>query len=222
MIKWITFHLSNTQSLGWHFILRTKQFSWVQLPGRQRTKAGRLLPGKGQVRLLHRVRITDQHFGPVHLALTRVPTQGTPDPWILVSDQPTTPATFDHYARRFAIEESFLDDKSAAFDIEQSHLRNAAALSRLLLILATATLYLVSTGTAVVSLRRRTWVDSHRQRGLSYLKLGWRYLKRALALGDQLLTQPWLDAEPDPAPSSSTRRQDYAPTRVLATFFSSA
>ena len=210
------------QSLGWHFILRTKQSFWVQLPGRQRTKAGRLLPGKGQVRLLHRVRITDQHFGPVHLALTRVPTQGTPDPWILVSDQPTTPATFDHYARRFAIEESFLDDKSAAFDIEQSHLRNAAALSRLLLILATATLYLVSTGTAVVSLHRRTWVDSHRQRGLSYLKLGWRYLKRALALGDQLLTQPWLDAEPDPAPSSSTRRQDYAPTRVLATFFSSA
>ena len=120
------------------------------------------------------------------------------------------------------IEESFLDDKSAAFDIEQSHLRNAAALSRLLLILATATLYLVSTGTAVVSLRRRTWVDSHRQRGLSYLKLGWRYLKRALALGDQLLTQPWLEAAPDPAPLPSTRRQDYAPTRVLATFFSSA
>ena len=49
------------------------------------------------------------------------------------------------------------------------------ALACLGLILATATLYLVSTGTAIVSLGLRQLVDTHWQRGLSYFQIGWRY-----------------------------------------------
>jgi hypothetical protein len=48
-----------------------------------------------------------------------------------------------------------LDDKSAGFDLESSEIRDANALSRLCLILAVATFYLVSTGTAVVEMGRR-------------------------------------------------------------------
>ncbi len=50
--------------------------------------------------------------------------------------------------------------------------RIADALTRLGLILATATLYLVSTGTAIVSLGLRHLVDTHWQRGLSYFQIG--------------------------------------------------
>lgn len=43
---------------------------------------------------------------------------------------------------RFDIEENFLDDKSAGFQLESSEIRSADALARLCLILATAILFL--------------------------------------------------------------------------------
>jgi hypothetical protein len=69
--------------------------------------------------------------------------------------------TFDEYGLRFDLEENFLDDKSAGFQLEAGEIRDADALVRLGLILATATLYLVSTGTAIVSLGLRHAVDTH-------------------------------------------------------------
>ncbi|MEZ4620290.1 MAG: hypothetical protein R2867_32940 [Caldilineaceae bacterium] len=71
--------------------------------------------------------------------------------WALVSDFANHLETFETYALRFDIEESFLDDKSGGFQLEASKIDDADALFRLLLILATATLYLVSTGTAIVA-----------------------------------------------------------------------
>ncbi len=65
-----------------------------------------------------------------------------------------------------------------------------ATLSRLCLILAVATFYLVSTGTAIVAMGRRRIVDTHWYRGLSYLQIGWRWVRHALAHGERL---PGLD-----------------------------
>ena len=93
-------------------------------------------------------------------------------------------------------------------------IREAEALTRLGLILATATLYLVSTGVSVVTLGLRRVVDTHWQRGLSYFQLGWRWLDHALAQARFLLRFPWLDPEPDPAPVSASKTQDARP-RVM-------
>ena len=84
--------------------------------------------------------------------------------------------TFEEYGLRFDIEENFLDDKSNGFQLESSQIRDPAALTRLCLVLAVATLFLVSQGTQVVE---KVWVDPHWFRGLSYLKIGWRWVKQA-------------------------------------------
>lgn len=81
------------------------------------------------------------------------------------------------------------------------------ALSRLCLLLATATIYLVSTGTAIVEMEKRHLVDAHWERGLSYLQIGWRWVKRALHLGARLLDRIWLSSEPDPEPAMASRKQ---------------
>ena len=86
-------------------------------------------------------------------------------------------------------------------------MRTAQALERLLLVLATATLYLVCTGTAIVAMQRRHLVDTHWHRGLSYLQIGWRYLAKALASFLPLLHFYWLEADPDPEPVFASKNQ---------------
>ena len=83
------------------------------------------------------------------------------------------------------------------------------------LILATATLYLVSTGTAVVTLGLRTRVDTHWQRGLSYFQIGWRWIHHALAHSNGLLRFFWLEQRPDPCPAHASKRQAATPIAAL-------
>jgi hypothetical protein len=156
---------------------------------------------------LHKVWLTDRLFGPVHLALAHAQTRSGYEEWAIVSDDPTDLHTFDEYGLRFDLEENFLDDKSAEFQLESGEIRDADALSRLALILATATLYLVSTGTAVVTLGLRTRIDTHWQRGLSYFQIGWRWIRYALAHQKYLLPFFWFDPEPDPYPALASKRQ---------------
>lgn len=197
--------------LGWHFVFRLKTSHWVYRPFKGRCKVARLMPPKGKIHLCPTVQITERRFGPVHLALGHMRTPNGYEQWALLSDEPTTLETFDQYARRFDIEESFLDDKSGGFQVESSQIDDADALSRLFLILATATLYLVSTGTAVVSLGRRHVVDTHWHRGISYFKIGWRWILHALACGQPLLDFPWLDPQPDPEPVYASKSQAATP-----------
>jgi hypothetical protein len=134
--------------------------------------------------------------------------------WAIVSDEPTGLQTFDEYGQRFDIEENFLDDKSGGFQLESSLIREAAALQRVCFILAVATLYLVGTGSSVVALGLRRLVDSHWKRGLSYFKIGWRWIEFALTNQHYLLRFAWLDPGPDREPVSASKRQDARP-RVI-------
>jgi hypothetical protein len=200
--------------LGWHFVFRLKTSLWIYRPFKARCKVNRLMPPQGEVHFHHVVQVTERRFGPVHLALGHMRTPNGYEQWALLSDQTTSLDTFDQYALRFEIEESFLDDKSAGFQIESSQIDDASALARLFLILATATLYLVSTGTAIVAMGRRPLVDTHWQRGISYFQIGWRWIRHALATGKRLLHFLWLDPEPDPEPVYASKTQ--AATPILA------
>jgi len=88
------------------------------------------------------VEITQERFGPLHLAMGRP--LNSKERWIVISDEPTSLETFREYGLRFDIEENFLDDKSNGFQLEASLIRSAPALERLCLVLAVATLYLGS------------------------------------------------------------------------------
>jgi hypothetical protein len=195
--------------LNWHFTLRAKHNLWVYRAFRPRCKLERLMPPKGHIHLLPVVQVSEQRFGPVALALGHMRTKHGYEQWALLSDRPPTLETFDEYGRRFDIEENFLDDKSAGFQLEASQLNDATALSRLCLILAAATLYLVSTGTAITTLHLRSLVDTHWQRGLSYFQIGWRWLHFALAHAHLLVARLWLEPGPDPQLVFASRRQPF-------------
>ena len=204
------------RDLGWGFRIRLKKSLRIYRANKPSMSVGRLMPAKGKALFLHKVWITDRQFGPVHLALAHVQTRNGFEEWAILSDDPTDLSTFDEYGLRFDLEENFLDDKSAGFQLESSEIRDAAALTRLGLILATATLYLVSTGTAVVSLGLRNSVDTHWYRGLSYFQIGWRWIRHALAHLEYLLPFLWLESGPDPCPAMASKRQA---ARPIATIF---
>jgi hypothetical protein len=205
------------RDLNWRFRIRIKTSISVYRAGKPKTKIGRMMPAKGQALFVHNVWLTDDRFGPVHLALAHVQTKDGYEQWAIVSDELTDLHTFDEYGFRFDIEENFLDDKSGGFQLEDSEIRNPEALSRLCLILATATIYLVSTGTAIVAMGYRSLVDTHWKRGLSYFQIGWRWIDFAFCHARKLLNFIWLDPGPDPELPSASKCQDAEP-RV--TFYS--
>ena len=99
--------------------------------------------------------------------------------------------------------------------MESGEIRDADALARLGLILATTTLYLVSTGTAIVTLNLRSRIDTHWHRGLSYFQIGWRWIRYALAHFEYLLPFFWLEPGPDPFPVFASKRQAASPIATL-------
>lgn len=193
--------------LGWHWRLRIKESFWLYQKGQADRQVRSLRLREGQPRFWQGVQITQQRFGPVSLALGR-PFNST-ERWVVVSDEPTSLETFREYGLRFDIEENFLDDKSNGFQLEASQIRSAEALTRLCLVLAVATLYLVSQGTKVVQQGKRRWVDPHWFRGHSYFKLGWYWVLRALTRGEQLITHFALSFDPDPEPAMASRIQHH-------------
>lgn len=184
--------------LGWHFRIRIKASFSVLRPGQLPCKVEDFALAPGRALFLHNVAITAEAFGPVSLALARHSRTG--ESWYIVSDEPTSVPTFSEYGQRFDIEENFLDDKSNGFQLESSLVREADALTRLCLVLAVATLYLMAQGTQVVQRNKRRWVDPHWFRGTSYLRIGWQWVKTALTRGWELFTTLHLSGAPDPEP----------------------
>lgn len=204
------------RQLGWCFRIRVKLSVYIHRATKGKQKVKALMPAPGGARFFRHVWLTEQRYGPLHLALAYVQTKNGYEKWAIISDEEVGLQTFDEYGLRFDIEEGFLDFKSAGFQLESSQLEDSQSLSRLLLILSTATLYLVSTGTAVVEMDRRRHVDPHWFRGLSYLQIGWRWVKRALAWGEKLLSTLWLSSEPDPEPAIASWRKCLEPDLTLS------
>jgi len=61
-------------------------------------------------------------------------------------------------------------------------------------------LLLVSEATQIVCNGLRRLVDAHWSRGLSYLKIGWRWVRRAVASGTTIFEQIALVGGDDPDP----------------------
>lgn len=189
--------------LDWQWRIRCKGNYIVYRQGKRRAQIRNLQLTRGQARCLHDVRLTDERYGPVHLALAKP--DDSKEVWFIVSSHPTDRSTFVEYGMRFDIEENFLDDKSNGFQLEYSRLRNADALTRLCFILAVATLFLVCQGTEVVETEQRRLVDAHWFRGNSYLKIGWKWVQRAAVKGWSLISSMKLSPLPDLEPCFASK-----------------
>ncbi|NQE33899.1 hypothetical protein E5S67_01622 [Microcoleus sp. IPMA8] len=122
------------------------------------------------------------------------------EPWAVLTNTPLSLQTFQLYGKRFGgIEPRFKDYKSGTFDILRSKIRNAQALSNLLMMIEIAEILAIRLGLRVIETSSRSKIDWHGERGLSLLQLGIRAMK---SLGHQarlipLLTPiPWVKIPP--------------------------
>jgi len=189
----------------WHIRLRLTGNTIVHLPYRAPCQVRELCPPLGHASFFQNVALLGIALAPLHLALA-IPQEQPDDPWYVVSDEPTGLQTFDAYGLRFDIEETFLDEKSGGFQLESSELTTQDAIERLVLILAIATIYFTSIGLGVVKANVRRFVDTHWDRGLSYLKIGWRWLRQCYRRGWQVSTSFLLDPAPESVPVTPSRR----------------
>ena len=105
---------------------------------------------------------------------------------------------------------------SGAFNLEDSGLRDAESLERLLLVLGVTMLLLVSEGTQVVTNGLRRTVDAHWSRGLSYLKIGLRWVRRAVAVGTAIFERIALVGGVDPEPLGFRKRSGVTAAKAIA------
>ena len=194
----------------WGFRLRAKSNTRVRLSDRRHVSMAQLCPPKGHVHFYQGVYILGENIGPVNIAVAHPETEKE-EPWYIITDDPADLTTLDDYALRFDIEENFLDDKSNGFRVESTRLDDAKAIDRLFLVLAVATLHFTSVGVGVVKRKTRRWIDTHWDRGMTYLKIGWKWLRQQFRRGWAILPPFGLDPGPDPEPACASRRQAAQP-----------
>ncbi len=128
------------RSLGWNYRLRLKGDLLVTVEGGETTTGGCAARGE---HLLPDVTLTAREV-PTSIAIVHEP--GHPEPWIIaMSKTPTVYRAFD-YGLRWGIEAMFSDFKSRGFGLEASQIRHPDRLARLLLVMALALHWAVSTG----------------------------------------------------------------------------
>src|SRR3982750_1850788 len=125
---------------GWDWRLRLKRDLLVFEDGGETTLAACLARGE---HLLSGVELTGKRVA-TNVAMVHEP--GHPEPWIIaLSEPPTAHRAFD-YGLRWGIEAMFSDFKTRGFGLEDSHIQRPERLERLLLVMALALFWAVSTG----------------------------------------------------------------------------
>lgn len=134
--------LSWLRTAGWHYRLRLKGTLCVDVGCGDIATTGDLAEG-----------VVERYESQARLFAQGVPTaigvlheEGHPEPWIIAMDcHPTRAAVLD-YGARWAIEPMFSDFKTRGFRLEDSQLKAPDRLDRLILIMALAMYWCVTTG----------------------------------------------------------------------------
>src|SRR3954471_14183585 len=125
---------------GWGWRLRLKRDLPVFEEGGETTLAACLARGDA---LLSGVGLTGKRVA-TNAAMVHEP--GHPEPWIMAMSEPPTVHRAFVYGLRWGIEAMFSDFKSRGFGLEDRHLRRPERLDRLILVMALALFWAVSTG----------------------------------------------------------------------------
>lgn len=206
------------RTLGWHFRIRIKR-SFAFYYQRQWRKVGEVSLQPGQAWFTRYVGLGKTHpYGGVFLAFAH--DQSSDEQWVIASDEPTGVQTFHQYRLRFTVEELFLDLKSNGFQLEASRLREKFALSQLCGVIALTMLFLILQGVQVVESGNRRQVDPHWRRGMSYLKLGWNWIRLCLTRQWQIQVHLQLSSPPDPQPAMASLKQHQQSKKLEFTILS--
>jgi hypothetical protein len=107
--------------------------------------------------------------------------RGEEEPWLLATNLASSKEALCAYKKRMWIEEMFADFKGHGFDLQSTHLRHFARLSRLTLAVAMLYVWLVEHGAQVIKRGQRRMVDRSDRRDYSVFRLGCNMLDRRLA-----------------------------------------
>jgi hypothetical protein len=177
--------LRQLEAWGWHYVLRQKGSCRVQRSGQSLwERLDALLTVAGQQVWLPGVSFTAQwaHVTQV-LAVWQT---GYERPWLLTTNLTDARTARQAYARRMWIEEMFGDWKGHGWDLETTHLRHPARLSRLVLALALLYIWLVLGGEQLIKAGLRAEVDRADRRDLSLFRIGLDTLQRCFTLERKL------------------------------------
>ncbi len=180
-------------SHGWHFCLRLKRSRWLTLADGTRSKIGALPLSRGGRLFLPGIQLPALPGQSLSLSCGWSADNKDDEPWYILSDLPADEHSFHRvlsaYNVRFHIEEMFRDFKEFGFRLETTHLRDPERVSRLLLCVCLAHVWLMNAGVWVTKCGLRRTVDRHKKRQLSYFQIGWRFLQKMLACGQDLRCQ---------------------------------
>lgn len=165
---------------GWHFCLRLHSDTYVRLSDGEQWKPLReLAPNEGERRYLQDVYITKENaYGPVGLAICH--DENEDDPWFVCTDGQADYLTLRTYSRRMWIEQLFADYEDGGFHLNRSRIYEPNRLSRLVMALSWAYVWLMHVGAWVVKRGFRSIVDRTDRRDRSYVEIGRHWLRRCM------------------------------------------
>jgi hypothetical protein len=177
--------LDVARSLGWDVVLRlnvgAQQAHRLRLPDGQAVRLGDWLAQagprwRGAVQLCKAAGWREGHLT-IHQAA------GAPEPWVRFSTRPAGSARVREYRLRVRVEATFADTKRRGWGLEQSRVRQAAHVERLLLVWHLALWWLYVLGLHVIRSGQRRRFDRAHRRERSVLRLGWLWLRDRLHHG---------------------------------------
>jgi hypothetical protein len=179
-------HLLNwMKEQGWHFVLRHPGKNQVRWDGQDWFKLSQIPIQEGETRTIGWVNVTEKHdAGPFWLTIHWA--SGEDEPWYLIADEQPTSHGRQHialYRVRMWTEEMYGDMKGHGFDLEATHLDDAERISRLVLAVCIAFVWLITLGSRIVKQGLRHFVDVKSRRDKSYFRIGWDWILRCIRLG---------------------------------------
>lgn len=201
LINWL-------QNSSWHYCLRLPCDVIIHGARRHPIELKYLAPNKAEAIFYQNIGLWLDGEYRCNLVLANV--KGVREPWAVITDEKPSLQTLWQYGLRFRVEELFLDSKSGVFQLEESKVRDRQALERLYLVVALSLLFSTVHGMTIQINGLRQKVDPHWRRGLSYLKIGLRWLKGVLHKNRNLLNPvALLSIDPQPCFASKKAKQHY-------------
>lgn len=196
------------QNSNWHYCLRLPCDVTLHGARRHPIELKYLYPPKSEAVLYHHVGLWLD--GEIRCNIVLANVKGVKESWAVITDEEPSLQTLWQYGLRFRVEELFLDSKSGAFQLEASKIRDSQSLERLYLVVAVALLFATAHGMTIQLNGLRTQVDPHWKRGLSYLKIGLRWLKGVIHKGRTLFSPLALSYQDNqPCFASQKAKRDY-------------
>ena len=155
---------------GWDVVLRTGEDDIIWIEGEAHALR-EFRVGPGESLWLEDVLWTHERWGPVNVLVTW--NEGEKSSMYLVTSFPLPEETAYWYRYRFWTEPLFRDDKSMGSHLHLSHLRHPERMSRLLLVVALAYLWIMYLGTLALLGGLQRLVDRSDRRDCSLFTIGY-------------------------------------------------